>query len=456
MADQPTLKFNYTPHAKQQEIHNACSDTSTNMWTIVCAGRQAGKSKCAKFQAIYWALKNNNVNVWYVCPSEGQAKVAFREIFLECARMGLIKSQIKSKGDIHISFYNGSKIEFKSAESQALRGNSVHYLILDECAFIKREVIEEEIQFTMNVTGRKILAISTPKGKNYFFELFMRGQSEEFSKDYKSFRFSSKDNPNANLNLIEQFKKSTTDAVYRQEIEAEFVDSAAVFSNIYELSDLQKISQPIKGHRYYMGIDIALAARGDYSVITIVNHLGQMIFMDRFRGIEAAELRGRILQVYKTFRPVISTIESNNQGLPIYQDLRNKIANLQAFTTTNSSKEEIINQLIAAFALKEIRVLDDNDVRSELEAFIFKFSQTGKIQFEAASGFHDDIVMSLAIAWDTYVKAVRTGGYMVMGSGHTGAVSKKPNVVKSYIAGLDKSDQRFNGDDGQEFIFFGR
>lgn len=451
------IQFEYTPHEKQREIHNSCSLNSPNTWTVVCAGRQAGKSKCAKYQAILWALSSEKQNVWYVTPTESQAKLVFREILIECLAKGLVKSKIQSKGDIQIQFINDSKIEFKSAGAEeSLRGNSVNYLILDECAFIKRETIEEIILPTMGVTGRKILVISTPKGKNYFFELFMRAKSEneDFTKDYQSFKFSSKDNPKANLKLLAQFKASIPEAVYRQEFEAEFVDSAGVFINVNELACLERILQPVKGHRYYMAADIALAAKGDYTVITIINNKGELVYMDRFRGVEAPELRQRIVKTYNLFKPITTTIESNNQGMPIIQDLKRILPNLQEFYTTNDTKSEIINQLIAAFSLKEIRVLNDEDVKSELEAFVFKFSATGKIRFEASSGFHDDIVMSLAMCWHTYCKAVKTGGYNIYSN----------NVVEdSYVSKVNKyihignedftgSRGELNGDD--EFVFY--
>lgn len=453
-----TLRFDYEPHAKQQQIHYSCSSACTNTWTVVVAGRQGGKSKCAKFQAIAWAMGVNDSVVWYVTPSEGQAKVVFREIYLECSKMGLVKSKIQSKGDINITFINGSKIEFKSAGSEdTLRGSSVHYLILDECAFIKKSTIEDIILPTMNVTGRKILAVSTPKGKNFLFELYMRALSdnEDFQKDYKSFKFTSSDNPAAKPALLRQFKQSLPEAVYAQEFEAEFVDQASVFSNVRNQAVLRPITAPRKGERYYMAADIALAAKGDYTVITILNNRGELCYMDRFRGLEAPELRQRIVSAYKTFMPVQTTIESNNQGLPIIQDLQKQIPNLEPFYTTSDTKAEIINKLIAAFSLKEIYILDDNTIIDELNAFIFRFSPTGKITFEAASGFHDDIVMSLAICWHSYSSAVKTGGYNIRGAEDVHKAPVGANRKTGLLDHLENNNLgKFNGEDGEEFIFF--
>lgn len=412
------LKFDYKPHSMQQQVHLSCSDNSPNMWTVVCAGRQAGKSQCARFQAMYWALKNSNELIWYLCPSENQCKAVWRMINQELSKIpGFITSKIQSKGDISFSFANGTRMEFKSSNAEdSLRGASVTRLILDECAFIKQNTVEEILLPTMSVRGRKILAISTPKGKNYFYKLFTSASSEDADvrKNFKAFKFSSLDNPFANKKIIAQFKKTLPDAIYRQEMLAEWVDSSGVFTNIEELAKAE-MKQRIPGYKYYIGCDIALADGGDYTVITVIDSDGNMVYVDRFRGVEAPELRARILQAYNAYKPHKCLIEENNQGLPIVQDLRRKIQ-VEGFYTTNETKNEIINELIAAFSLKDIKILNDEILKEELNSFVFKYSKLGKIRFEAAYGAHDDMVMSLAIAWKAYMdNHKRSGGYVVYG-----------------------------------------
>ena len=58
----------YKPYSKQIPIHKACNDKDTFFITAV-AGRQAGKTALAEQQAIYWALNNNNVIVYWVSPT---------------------------------------------------------------------------------------------------------------------------------------------------------------------------------------------------------------------------------------------------------------------------------------------------------------------------------------------------------------------------------------------------
>jgi hypothetical protein len=92
-------------------------------------------------------------------------------------------------------------------------------------------------------------------------------------------------------------------------------------------------------------------------------------------------------------------METNNQGLPVYELLKRAgVSNLEGFNTNSTSKQEIINKLMAACSRKEIGLLNDEVVKEEMKAFTYSLSKTGKITFAASHG-HDDICMSLALAW---------------------------------------------------------
>lgn len=422
------IKLDYTPHTYQQKVHLACTKKSTNFWTIVCAGRQSGKSHLALFQTIKWAYENPNILIWYVTPSESQSKNVWSKMVDVLFPLGVIAKKLNSKGNIVIELVNKTKIEFKSAAAEdTLRGSGVHYLILDECAFIKQSTIEEIILPTMGVQGKKILVCSTPKGKNYFYELWLKGQGD--NEDYKSFKFTSLDNPSANVKLIESFKLNMPKEVFEQEFLAEWTDGAAVFNYVSELATLSPIDGPRHGEVYYMGVDIALV--NDYTVITVLNNQGHMVYVDRFKGLDAPEVEKRLEKAYSLFRPYKVAIEANNQGSPIISHLTFPV---ESFYTTEESKPEIINQLIAAFSGKEIRVLDNEDLVTELKAFVFSFSKTGKIRFKAAGGFHDDMVMSLAIAWNLYAKNKRNGHYAIYTE--TVAPKKSKSNIGMYLGNI--------------------
>jgi phage FluMu gp28-like protein len=398
----------YKPHGKQIDIHKACIDKLCFFITVV-AGRQSGKTALAIQQSIFWAAKKSNVMVYWISPTQSQVGKVYKQLLEMVVQTPLIKSYKGSMGDTEIIFNNGSIIKFRSAaQEDSLRGETIDYLIIDEGAFIKETVFNEILLPMLNVRGRKCLVISTPKGKNWFFRQYQRGKAGE--QEYKSFKFTSMDNPYASKVVIDIAKDNLPSALFNQEYLGEFLDSSAIFENINELAILDSL-KPLQGGAYWMGVDIAL--KDDYTVITVIDKDNNVVWYDRFNQVTAPQLKQRLIDAIKLWSPKKIMIEENNQGLPIIDDLKiiHKITNIVGFKTTSTSKQEIINNLINAFSSKKIRVPKDEIYKSELETFTMTISPTGQPKFAASHGFHDDIPMSLAICWECANKYKYNGSY---------------------------------------------
>ena len=399
----------YKPYLKQQPIHKACNDNVAFFITAV-AGRQAGKTALAEQQALFWALSKPKVIVYWVSPTASQSTKVYNQILEMVVSKPFLESYKGSKADTELVFYNGSKILFRSAaQEDSLRGETIEYLIVDEAAFIKESVFGEILLPMLNVRGKKCLIISTPKGKNWFFNQYQKGFTG--NNNYSSFKFISKDNPYANPVIIDIAKDNLPAVLFEQEYLAEFVDSTAIFENLNELCSIDTLSVPMVGSTYFMGIDIAL--KDDYTVINVIDDKDNVVWFDRFNQCTAPELKERIIKANQLWKPRKLMIEENNQGLPIIHDLKiiHKLTNIVGFKTTAVSKPEIVNNLINAFSSKKINVPNDEIYKSELETFTMSISPTGKPKFEAAAGFHDDIPMSLAITWECKNKHKYNGQY---------------------------------------------
>ena len=381
------------PHEKQMEIVKACLDPDI-FFVVSIIGRQFGKTTIAENMAIYWALNNANSTIYWVSPTDAQAQKVYKEIVNAIIDSGCIKSKKMPRGDTEIVLNNSSKILFRSAMSEdSLRGQSVDYMILDEAAFIKKETIETILMPMLNVRGKKCLFISTPKGKNYLYEYFLNGQT---LPKWKSMRYSTYDSPFANEELINMFRETLPPKLFQQEIEAEFVDSSSVFNNLSEVLVLEEQNEPKEGGRYFGGIDIGII--NDASVLSIIDENGNLVKYYRWENTEAPEIIEKIQEVNRKWKFQKIVIENNNQGLTIYQDLKRKMSNIEDFNMNGKTKPEIINRLIHLFNMKEFKLVQDDYLRIELEAFIFKQNNNGNLKFMADNGFHDDCVMSLAIA----------------------------------------------------------
>jgi len=391
----PTIQL-FNPHSKQREVINALEDKSVFFVTMV-AGRQIGKSILGMNMAIYWAIEYSSSTIYWVSPTDSQAHKVYKQIINAVIETGQIKSNKGGKGDTEIIFKNSSKILFRSAASEdSLRGESVNFMILDEGAFIKSDTVNTILLPMLNVKGKKCLVITTPKSKNWVFDWYTRGFTD---KMYRSFKFSTYDSPYANEDLINMFKESLPEKMFQQEIMADFIDASSVFSNISEVMVIDRLEAPVANKKYWAGIDIGLI--NDATVLTVIDEGGNLVNYYRWEKIESPDLIQKIVEINSVWRFNKIMIENNNQGLTIYQDLKRRINNIVDINTNTKTKPEMINKLIHLFNMKEIKVIKDEYLRIELEAFIFK-QKNGNIQFSADSGFHDDCVMALAIGRHCY------------------------------------------------------
>lgn len=392
-----TLKL-FQPHPIQQEIIAAISDPQS-FFIMAVLGRQTGKSLLINNYAIYYALNNPNAKVLIAGPSDSVIQKLYSEIKFALRGTNLVTSAKAMRGQTNIEFINDSKILFRSAGSgDNLRGESIDVLIIDEAAYIKKDIFETILLPFLTVRGKKCILATTPKGKNWIYDYYLRGMSGD--KRYRSFKCSSTQNPFANKETIALAKMVMDPKRFQQEYEAEFVDSAAVFSNIDDVLTLIKQEVPFPGERYWAGLDIGLL--NDRSVLSIIDSKGNLINQIIWDKIQTPKLIEDLLKINEKWRFQKLLIEVNGQGLPIFQTLQQKINNVAAFNTTSKSKAEIIEDLIYSFNMINFKAIDDVDLRIELEGFIGSQDTAASIKYMAQSGIHDDRVLSLAIARHCY------------------------------------------------------
>lgn len=383
------------PYTAQLPVLKACFDAET-FYVVLNGSRQVGKTFLCTVSAVKWALSARNQVVMLVSPTDSQVKKIYKQMVKMLGPLMFFIEDFKSQsGDSEISFKNGSVILFRSAASeQSLRGYSPNYMILDECAFFKEMVWTEVLGPSLSAKGKKVLFCSTPKGNNFFAKEYDKGIVH--SRRHKSFKLTYHNNPYANLEFIEEMKRSIIDELFRQEYLGEFIDSAGCFRNVSDIAVLKRLLGPRPGDSYYVGVDIAL--KSDYTVAVVLDQNFNMVDYIRFNQTDTTIVIQKLKDFFIKWKPKKIAIESNNQGLPIIQLLRGSgVQNIEEFHTDGNSKPKIINHLISSCNLKEIKLIDDVIVKSEFNAFILTVTKTGSYKFAAAFG-HDDIVMATAIA----------------------------------------------------------
>lgn len=187
---------------------------------VVCSGRRSGKSVFAQLTVIYWA--SQNVGDYYiVAPTYRQAKEIHWRGIQEFIPKALVQS--KNETELSVTLTNGSRIALKGAENpDALRGVKLRGLVIDEIASIRNWdwLWHEVLRPTLTDFISPVIFISTPKGYNHFYEMYQKGQEQ--NTDYKSWKFTSYDNPYIPKEEIDNAKKELTEDTFYQEYMADF------------------------------------------------------------------------------------------------------------------------------------------------------------------------------------------------------------------------------------------
>lgn len=403
----------FTPHEKQIPIIDACFDDSIK-YVVGCTGRQFGKTFMSINILLKWVLEDNNSVAMFVSPVFSQAKKVFSEMTNAIAGTGITTAINKS--DLFIKFINGSIIYFRSAEREdTLRGYTLDYLVVDEAAYIKDNVWSTVLRPTVLVRGKKVLFISTPKGKNWFYEVSTRGENDDYPQ-YQTFRGTSFDSPFISAEELNEAKMSLPPSIYQQEILAEFIsDGGEVFSNLKTNCTLTSYPPKVAGEKYYAGLDIGRA--NDYTVLTILNSKGDVVRILRERQNVWNVIISEVVKVLREYNPRVY-IEINGIGDPIYEQIRKQYSQADPFLTTNDSKQNIIEELILGLNEEKVQLPTQDlnpDLYRELSVFTYEYSpRTRRVKYGAPSSFHDDMVMSLALAYESLRKRVNAGKYVIM------------------------------------------
>ncbi len=347
--------------------------------------------------ALNWLLKESwergGIN-WWVAPIFRQGKIPWRRM-LRALPENTIKDS--SKSELRIELLSGGVIQFLSADNpENLRGEGINALVMDEAARIQREAWEDSLRPALSDTAGKALFISTPKARNWFFEMWARGQDRKAWPEYESWTFPTADNPKVPKEDINQAKRTLPSDVFQQEYMAEFLEgTAGVFRKIDQCIAGALIEVPVRGRIYFMGVD--LAKHQDFTVISIVDDAGQLVYWDRFNQIDWGVQKDRIYRLATVFNCLV-LVDSTGVGDPIFDDLINMHLRVQGYRFSSESKRKLIESLIVAMDNRAVTFPDIPVLINELRIFEYQMGSQGTIRYSAPAGYHDDAVISLALA----------------------------------------------------------
>ena len=294
---------------KRREILN-----DPSRYKIVSSGRRFGKSYFSVLFLLNKPLEANERR-WIVFPTYRQAKMVswnlLKSIFAN-------KQATINETELSITLDNGAKIELKGADKpDSLRGVSTTMVVMDEYAFMKENVWGEIIQPTLAESKGEALFVGTPSGLNHFYDLFVKGQSD--NSDYKSWQFTTLDGGFISEEEVENAKKNLDKRTFQQEYEASFLTAANRCAYNFSRDIHCRVME--KSPRMFWGIDFGVASYMT-AILMCENTAGEVYVFDEIG-----------LQNSNTFE-LAKLMQLKGRGLPVYPDPAGKAR------TSNSTKSD--------------------------------------------------------------------------------------------------------------------
>ena len=216
---------------------------------VVAAGRRTGKSYLAAISLILRALDGKEGKVFYVAPTQGQARDIMWHTIFDIAGEIIERSHVNN---LEITLAGGNTIFLKGADRpDTLRGVSLKYLVLDEYAFCKPDVFDNILRPALADRQGDLLAIGTPEGRNHFYDMY-QGAGEW--DGWEAFHYTSFDNPLVPKSEIEHARQTLPSYAFHQEFMASF---DARTGSLFDPDNFIYHEKTDEAGDHYISIDLA-------------------------------------------------------------------------------------------------------------------------------------------------------------------------------------------------------
>jgi hypothetical protein len=385
----------------QKEIAEKITSTPTIKGTVnyftVCCSRQFGKSTCLQQILLWFAINEPNSKCLFVSMTYSQVGKIYNSILRAIEKSGIISK--KNGIEYSLILKNGSEIYFRSyTRADTIRGLSANTLIIDESAYLRDDDWQAVFRPTLATIGKRCILFSTPRGKsNYFYTCFMKGESMEYP-NYYSFRYTYRDNPYANLSEIEDARLSMPENIFNSEYEAIFTEGAmSVFSNVRNcIKPIPRVTKPT-----IAAVDVGRA--NDATCVCIMQD-NAVVHIESWKHDSWTNIVKKLVDRLIQFNVRTVTIEQNGVGSPfitlVENELRTRYSRISVdpWTTTNTSKQNIVEKLIDDFATENIIIPNDEELLLELDNFECEYSpKSHVIKYFGREPIHDDYCMALCL-----------------------------------------------------------
>jgi len=404
----------------------------------ICCSRQIGKTESMAIAVVWWAVTRPKNNILIVSATLEQALEFYTRVLTHFKNSPIINNLMVKETMRETILMNGSRIFIRAVGQKgiAIRGRTIHLLVMDEADFIPDKVYTA-IEATQASTDGQMILISTPHKKGTtFYGYFQDGMSarkeyeeglrdepfrtlDEDGTEFVSFHydylvgydvFKPTGQPQLSRRKIRRAKKTKPKWEFEQEFLAIWAeDIASYFSSqliIESTEEYDLANRGIEGVTYFMGVDFA--KRRDKTVAIVIAKETEYtyriahIFEDEGRSYH--EQRQTIEQVARNFNVQRAWMDKTGVGEPVIDEMNDNpesflYGKIEYCNLTIQSKVDMYGNLHKLFSMKMLKIPSHKKLLDELMYLQFEKAEVSQyIRIHAPEGGHDDYPDALAMA----------------------------------------------------------
>lgn len=189
---------------------------------VVVCGRKFGKTTLTSAELIGKAVAENNRRVMYIAPTLGDARRLMWDRLRNSFKNAITKEN-DTRLELRVKTVRGGESDVFLGSWELVnnyRGDEFDFIVFDEVQEYRDFWVgwQEAMRPTLTPRRGEALFTGTPKGFNHLYDLY---NTELEDSDYKSFHYTTYDNPHIPVEEIEAARKLPEDK-FAQEYLAEF------------------------------------------------------------------------------------------------------------------------------------------------------------------------------------------------------------------------------------------
>ena len=409
-----------------------------NRRVAVLTARQAGKTTTAVAIILHYIIFNEHKNVGILSNKGEGSKEVLERVKLAYENLPKwMQHGIQEWNKNSIELENGCKVYAGTTTSSSIRGKSIAFLYIDECAFVEGydDFFASVYPTISSGEETKLLMTSTPNGLNHFFKICEGAKQGTNGYQYVEVTW----------DLVpgrgEAWKQETLEALnfdqekFSQEYECQFLGSSGTLIDgatlkylqasyrepLHSVQGLSMYEMPERGRTYVCIADVSRGKGLDYSAFHIVDVTKmpyKQVVTYRNNLITPIDYADIIFRTTKSYNNAYILIEINDIGGQVSDTLHFDFevetllytesagrsgkrisggfgSNVDKGIRTTKQVKSIGCSILKLLVEQKQLLISDFATINELSTF----SRKG-VSYEAEPGCHDDLVMGLVLfAW---------------------------------------------------------